>query len=87
MVEQLAGKPQVARVWLFGSRARGDARERSDVDLAVEAPAADMRQWLEVCDLVDDADTLLPIDLIRMEEAPQALQQQVHAEGVILYER
>lgn len=42
LIEDLAGRlaryPAVERVWLFGSRARGDKFERSDIDLAVEAP-------------------------------------------------
>ncbi|HEX5054663.1 MAG TPA: nucleotidyltransferase domain-containing protein [Planctomycetota bacterium] len=32
--------PGVQGVWLFGSRARGDAREDSDIDLAVLGPTA-----------------------------------------------
>ena len=28
--------PEISRVWLFGSRAKGEARDDSDVDLAVE---------------------------------------------------
>ena len=42
LIEDLAGRlarhPEVERVWLFGSRARGDNFERSDIDLAIEAP-------------------------------------------------
>jgi len=33
-----AVRPYRARVWLFGSRARGDARSASDIDVAVESP-------------------------------------------------
>ncbi|MBI3784232.1 MAG: nucleotidyltransferase domain-containing protein [Deltaproteobacteria bacterium] len=87
LVADLAARPHVTRVWLFGSRARGDARERSDIDLAIEAPDADRREWLELCRMVEEADTLLPIDVVRLEEAPESLRQQVRAEGEVLYER
>ena len=30
--------PGLQQVWIFGSRARDDWRERSDIDLAVDAP-------------------------------------------------
>jgi predicted nucleotidyltransferase len=87
LVKALAARPEVARIWLYGSRARGDARERSDVDLAVEAPEAGRRAWLSMCDLAEDADTLLPIDLVRVEEAPAALRERIRREGRVLYER
>ncbi|MCB2020674.1 MAG: nucleotidyltransferase domain-containing protein [Rhizobacter sp.] len=29
-------KPLVARAWIFGSRARGEARDGSDIDIAIE---------------------------------------------------
>jgi predicted nucleotidyltransferase len=31
-----AGKPLVGRLWIFGSRARGDHRPESDIDVAIE---------------------------------------------------
>jgi predicted nucleotidyltransferase len=88
LVRRVAAQPHVRRIWLFGSRARGEARERSDIDLAIEAPDADRREWLEVCRVVEeDADTLLPIDLIRLEDVPDGLRAQVRAEGRVLFER
>lgn len=88
LVDRLAIQPHVRRVWLFGSRARGDARERSDIDIAIEAPGADRSEWLEICRLVEDeAETLLPIDVIRMEEATDPLREEVRKEGRVLFER
>jgi len=36
---------------------------------------------------VERLDTLLPIDVVRWEEAPTSLQESILAEGKILYER
>lgn len=63
LIRLLSGKPEIIRVILFGSRARGDADERSDIDLAIEAPAISQRQWLDLIFLFDQIDTLLPVDI------------------------
>jgi predicted nucleotidyltransferase len=83
----LSARPEVMRVILFGSRARGDAEERSDIDLAVEAPSASERQWLDIANEVEEADTLLKIDLVWCEQASPALKERIMDEGRILYER
>ena len=87
LVRLLSAQPEVEKVILFGSRARGDAEERSDIDLAVVAPMASPRQWLDIVFLLEEADTLLPIDLVRWEEASAPLQERILVEGKILYER
>ena len=43
IARRLSAFPEVERIILFGSRARGEASERADIDLAVECPAADIR--------------------------------------------
>ena len=92
LIEDLAGRlarhPAVERVWLFGSRARGDCFERSDIDLAIEAPAMAHHDWLKIrLDFEDEAPTLLLIDLLRWEEAPEDLRAQIRDEGIVIYER
>ena len=87
MVEQIRRVRSVERILLFGSRARGDHDERSDIDLAVACPAADAGDWAKILLLVDDAPTLLPIDLVRFEHAGDALRQEIEQEGLVLYER
>ncbi|MGH6896910.1 MAG: type VII toxin-antitoxin system MntA family adenylyltransferase antitoxin [Geminicoccaceae bacterium] len=92
LIEDLAGRlarhPAVERVWLFGSRARGDNFERSDVDLAIEAPAMAPDDWLRIkLDFEDEAPTLLLIDLVRFEDAPEILREQILDEGIVVYER
>ena len=41
----VAALPWVERIWLFGSRARGDHHARSDIDLTVECPQATTDEW------------------------------------------
>lgn len=87
LVGRLGSEPAVRRVILFGSRARGDAGPRSDVDLAVEAPLLTPRDWLRLSEMSEEADTLLKVDLVRLEEAPAELRARIEAGGRTLHER
>ena len=88
LARRLAAHPAVERVWLFGSRARGDHFERSDIDLAIEAPGMDRHDWLKLSlDFEEEAPTLLCIDLVRLEEAPDVLREQILEEGIVVHER
>lgn len=88
LAAQLRMWPWVDAVWLFGSRARGDAQPRSDIDLAFAAPRAAARDWSEVTEWAEDrAPTLLGLDAVRLDKAGPALQAVVAREGVLLYQR
>jgi predicted nucleotidyltransferase len=87
LVDRLQAEPSVRRVILFGSRARGDAQPRSDVDLAIDAPDMTSRDWLRVADLADEAETLLKVDLVRLDQASPELRQRIEAEGRDIDER
>ena len=67
LVSALAGIPSVRQVILFGSRARGDHGPRSDIDLAVDAPAATLADRARMAELVEDAPALVRIDLVRLD--------------------
>lgn len=64
-IEQLRKLSFVEEIWLFGSRARGDNNERSDIDLAILCPKAKDSDWLEIMNIVEKADTLLKVDCIK----------------------
>ncbi len=81
-VERLSAEPGVSRVVLFGSRARGDHRARSDVDLAVEAPGLSPSDWRRLRADAEGARTLYRIDLVDLDRAPERLRERIRAEGV-----
>ena len=76
--------PEVRRSVLFGSRARGDNLERSDVDIAIEAPGAGPECWTRIVEAVDEVPTLLRIDIVRWETASAALKREIERDGVEL---
>ena len=65
-LQEIAALDVVDAIYLFGSRARGDNRERSDIDIAVFCPRATKKDWLSILNIVENADTLLMIDCIRL---------------------
>jgi predicted nucleotidyltransferase len=87
LVERLQQLPSVERVLLFGSRARGDAHPRSDVDLAVQGALITPAEWQMVLEWVEQAETLLPIDCIWLDEADSQLKATILQFGKPLFVR
>lgn len=84
---EIAALPFVDAVWLYGSRARGNFRQRADIDLAVEAPRADARDWDRVLEIVENADTLLDIDCVRLDAAEPEFRARLMRDAVPLTAR
>lgn len=82
LVARLAAEPGVRRVVLFGSRARGDAADRADVDLALDAPDLAQSAWVRLRAEADEARTLYDVDLVRLDRVPPPLRERIDAEGV-----
>ena len=88
-LQEIAALDVVDAIYLFGSRARGDNRERSDIDSAVFCPRATKKDWLSILNIVENADTLLMIDCIRLDEelTTSSLYQQIEKDKQLIYER
>ena len=64
------------RVFLFGSRAAGTARDRSDIDIGIEGPAPVPRAALAaIQDEIEEAPTLYSIDIVDFRRLPAKFRQ------------
>lgn len=83
--DSIAGIAQrcgVRRVVLFGSRARGDNRERSDIDLAVSG--GDVERFRD--ELETSAPTLLAFDVLDLDGTlSEKLRRDIDRDGVTLH--
>ena len=84
-IQEIAAKyPTVQKVVLFGSRARGDNRPNSDIDLAVWTAGNFDEQGSFTADL-EELNTLLKIDLAFINETTnQTFLDNIQKEGVAL---
>ena len=76
---------KINKVILFGSRARGDNGDRSDIDLAIYCEES-ISDFIE--DIENNTTTLLEFDFSDMKSVNDELFiEQVNKEGIILYEK
>jgi uncharacterized protein len=78
--------PAVREVRVFGSRASGQARRASDLDLAIFAPDATASQWADICDALENAPLIYELDLMRPDQTTsQRLKEKIEREGISIY--
>ena len=83
-IRKLAEKYGVNKVILFGSRARGDYRPKSDIDLAVQGGDT-VRFSLDVD---EETSTLLKYDIVDLDASVQkGLLESISKEGIVIYEK
>ena len=57
--------------------------------MASVCPEATTSDWLTIVNIIDDADTLLKIDFVHLDELEEnnLLRHAIEEEGLVLYER
>ncbi|MEJ5339492.1 MAG: nucleotidyltransferase domain-containing protein [Aquificaceae bacterium] len=63
--------PEVEKVYLFGSRARGNYSKASDIDLFLVAPGMSFDRYLKLYSELEELDIPYKIDLIMNWQLPE----------------
>lgn len=80
----LAKKYDVEKLILFGSRARGDFKERSDIDLAFRGGNG---SYFAI-DVDEETSTLLEFDVVDLDRPiGSGVLNSIKQDGIVLYER
>ena len=83
-IRETAVKYKIERVILFGSRARGDFKRTSDIDLAVSG--GDFVRF--AIDVDEDTPTLLKYDFVDLNsDVQKELLTEIQKDGRVIYEK
>ncbi len=79
-----AGKHNIQKVTLFGSRANRTNTERSDVDIAVSGGDFDAFYW----DIKENVHSLLTFDIVNLDTGVSGeLIHEINKNGAVIYEK
>ena len=72
------------KIVLFGSRARGDYHNSSDVDIAIDPlDNAARRQFILIKEEIENFNTPYQLNIIDLSTASTAIKQEVQKDGII----
>ncbi len=78
----------IEKAILFGSRARGDHKKTSDIDIAVFSKDMSSKDFNLLIDEINQINTALSFDIIHYERLnKEVLKNDILRDGVIIYER
>jgi len=84
IVKRILSVDQPEKIVLYGSRARKENGSVSDFDIAVFGKV----NLSKIMDCLENAETLLKIDLVAFDEiTDEKFKKKILEEGIILYER
>ena len=83
-IEIIAKNHDIQKVILFGSRARENYTERSDIDIAVLGGDFDSFYW----DTKENVRSLLMFDIVDLnQKISDELKEEIEKEGIVIYEK
>ena len=70
------------KVIIFGSRARGDFKKTSDIDIAIDSEE-DIDFVREILD--EEVETLLKFDVVNLRKVNEDFKRRILEEGIVIY--
>jgi hypoxanthine-DNA glycosylase len=83
----IAANPLVEKITLYGSRAKGNARPGSDIDISVDGPGLSLDDFLNFALKIDRLELAQKVDLVHVQKVNDGdLIDHINRVGIILYE-
>lgn len=83
-LKRFAEASDISKIILFGSRAKGNCTEKSDVDIAVSGGNFDQFYF----DVQENMHSLLSFDIINLDQGiSEELRKEIRKDGITLYEK
>lgn len=78
--KKIKSKIPGSKVYLFGSRARGDAQKFSDIDIAFDKGSKlDAKSFLELQEELENMDTFYPVQILDIKDTSDQFYNKVMA--------
>lgn len=88
IIEQFAAVPEIEQVILYGSRAKGNFKTGSDIDMVIKGEPVSHSQLLSLENRLDDLMLPYSIDLSLLHQISNPdLLDHIKRVGVVIYER
>ena len=82
--KRIKSKVPGAKVYLFGSRARENHNERSDIDIAIDTGSPiSLTEKGQILSMIDALNIPQKTDVVDFQRAPQALKDNILKEGIL----
>lgn len=82
----LVNYEEIEKASVFGSRARGDYKKTSDIDLAIFSPNISSTRLNMLRDDIDMLDIIYKVDIVHFESlTKEGLIENIKDEGVVIY--
>ena len=80
--------PTIREVRVFGSRAKGVASRRSDLDLAISSNESVASEWSALQEALEKAPLIYELDIVRLDSiTSERLKERIAREGITIYQR
>lgn len=72
------------RVYLFGSWARCEEKQSSDIDIAIEENSQlSSSKWIELTDKIEESTIPYNVDVVNINDTTLELAKQINEEGIV----
>lgn len=92
-ITPIAEKYQLRAVWIFGSYARGEATENSDIDILVDKTDSIVKGWIigglynDLCEAFGEDTDLVTVGALNQDNKTPWFTENVMRERVLIYEQ